>query len=311
MVGGKVRSFDASRALAIPGVEQVVELAGSIPPAKFAPLGGIAVVASNTDAAIKGRDALEIDWDHGPHGDYNSAAFMAEMRKTAGKPGKVLREEGDVDAAFASAAKSFVREYTQAHLVHAPMEPLAAVASVTRSGAELWAPVQSPSAARQDVAAALGMDTSDVKMNVTLLGGGFGRKSKCDDVIEAALISQKIGAPVKIQWTREDDIRHSFNHTTSVERIQVALDHDDRVVAWRHNSVAPSILSDLRAGQWPSVLYRVRHGACRYALRGTERALREWQGDGAYADRLVPCRLEHSACLGDPVLCRGAGCGTG
>ena len=243
VVGGKVRSFDASRALAIPGVEQVVELAGSIPPAKFAPLGGIAVVASNTDAAIKGRDALEIDWDHGPHGDYNSAAFMAEMRETAGKPGKVLREEGDVDAAFASAAKSFVREYTQAHLVHAPMEPLAAVASVTRSGAELWAPVQSPSAARQDVAAALGMDTSDVQMNVTLLGGGFGRKSKCDDVIEAALISQKIGAPVKIQWTREDDIRHSFNHTTSVERIQVALDDDDRVVAWRHNSVAPSILS--------------------------------------------------------------------
>ncbi|WP_119167692.1 xanthine dehydrogenase family protein molybdopterin-binding subunit [Algihabitans albus] len=243
VVGGKVRSFDARRALELPGVEQVMELPGSIPPAKFAPLGGVAVIASNTDAAIKGRDALEIEWDDGPHGGYNSAAFLAEMRETAKKPGEILRDEGDVDAAFGSAARSFAREYSQAHMVHAAMEPLVSVANVTNSGAELWAPVQSPSAARQDVATALGMDMSDVRMNVTLLGGGFGRKSKCDDVIEAALISQAIGSPVKVQWTREDDIRHSFNHTTSVERIEVALDASDKIVAWRHNSVAPSILS--------------------------------------------------------------------
>ena len=242
-VGGKVKSFDASRALALPGVERVVELPGSVPPAKFAPLGGIAVVASNTDAAIKGRDALVIEWDHGPHGGFDSVAFMAEMRETAKKPGKVLRDEGDVDAAFAAAARTFGREYSQAHLVHAAMEPLVAVAHVSGGRAELWAPVQSPSAAREDVAAALGLDTAAVKMNVTLLGGGFGRKSKCDYAIEAALISREIAAPVKLQWTREDDTRHSFNHTMSVERIEVALDADDKVVGWRHNSVAPSILS--------------------------------------------------------------------
>ena len=243
VVGSRPVSYDASHTWAVPGVEQVMGLPISMPPAKFAPLGGIAVIASNTDAAIKGRDALEIEWGPSPHDIFNSDAYLAEMRDTAKKPGKVFRKVGDPDAAFKNAARTFAQEYSQAHMVHATMEPPVAVVNVAGGKAEVWAPVQSPWGTRGDVANALGMDVADVTVNVTLLGGGFGRKSKCDFVLEAALLSQKIGAPIKVQWTREDDIQHGFNHTTSVERIEVALDADNKVTGWRHNSVAPSILS--------------------------------------------------------------------
>ncbi|MBX2854175.1 MAG: molybdopterin-dependent oxidoreductase [Rhodobacteraceae bacterium] len=243
VVGAEPTAFDSADAEEIPGVERIETLPSSIPPAKFAPLGGVAVIASNTDAAIKGRDALKVTWGDSPHASYNSEAYLAEMRETAKQPGQVLREEGDVDAAFAGAAKTVTRQYAQAHMVHATMEPPVAVAQVANGKAEIWAPVQSPYGARQDIAAALGMPVADVTVHMTLLGGGFGRKSKCDYAIEAALLSQKIGAPVKVQWTREDDIRHGFNHTTSVERIEAAVDADGKVVGWRHNSVAPSILS--------------------------------------------------------------------
>ncbi len=243
VVGGKPVSYDASGAHAVQGVEQVLGLPVSMPPAKFAPLGGIAVIASNTHAAIAGREALKIEWDDGPHAVYNTAAFRAEMEASARKPGKVYRDEGDVDGAFASAAKTFAAEYYQPHMAHAMMEPPVAVADVAGGKAEIWAPVQSPYQTRQDIAAALGLDVADVRVNVTLLGGGFGRKSKCDYAIEAALLSQKISAPVKVQWTRDDDIRHGFYHTTSLERIEVAIDSANKVTGWKHNSVAPSILS--------------------------------------------------------------------
>ena len=243
VVGGKVASVDTAAALEVPGVVAVEQIEGSIPPAKFAPLGGVAVLATNTWAAEKGREALSITWDDGPHAGYNSEAYMAEMIATAAQPGTVLREQGDVDAAFAGAARTFAQTYTQAHMAHTPMEPPVAVAEVAGGKAEIWAPVQSPYACRTDVAAALGMEPDAVRVNVTLLGGGFGRKSKHDFAIEAALLSRATGRPVRVQWTREDDIRHSFMHTTSAERIEVAIDAEGKVTGWKHNSVAPTILS--------------------------------------------------------------------
>ncbi len=243
MVGGTVKSVDDSAALAVPGVEKVVQLEGHMPPAKFLPLGGVAVIASNTYAALKGRDALVIEWDDGPHAVYDSVAYRAEMEATAQQPGKAIRTQGDVDAAFSSAAKTFGQHYYQAHMAHIPMEPPAALASFADGKLEIWAPVQSPYGTRQDVAEFTGVPIEDVKVNVTLLGGGFGRKSKCDFVHEAAKLSMEVGAPVRVQWTREDDIRHSFYHTTSVERIEVSLDADNKPTGWLHRSVAPSILS--------------------------------------------------------------------
>ena len=243
VVGGKVKSVDSSAAEAVRGVEQIVQLEGSMPPAKFAPLGGVAVIARNTDAAIKGRGALKIEWDDGPHASYDTERYREEMSATAKQPSKVLRNQGDVEAALANAAKVISAEYYQPHMAHIPMEPPVALANVANGKAEIWAPVQSPYGTRQDVATALGLPIEDVTVHVTLLGGGFGRKSKCDFVLEAAFLSQKVGAPVRVQWTREDDVQHGFYHTTSVERIEAAVDDGGRVVGWRHRSVAPSIIS--------------------------------------------------------------------
>jgi isoquinoline 1-oxidoreductase beta subunit len=128
------------------------------------------------------------------------------------------------------------------------MEPPTAVADVKGDKAEIWAPVQSPGGTREDVAKTLGIPEDNVTVNVTLLGGGFGRKSKCDFALEAALLSKELGTPVKVQWTREDDVRHDFLHTVSVERIEAGLDKSGKVIAWRHRSVAPSIASTFAAG---------------------------------------------------------------
>lgn len=244
VVGGKVRSFDPSAALQVPGVEKVVEVPGSAPPAKFAPLGGVAVIATNTHAAIQGRDALKIEWDDGPNASYDSAAFRKAMEETARQPGKIVRDQGDAEGALAAAAKTVVAEYYQPHLAHAPMEPPAAAAVVAGGKCEVWAPVQSPYGTREDVAKLVGLPMEDVTVHVTLLGGGFGRKSKCDYALEAAFLSKELGGtPVKVTWTREDDIQSGFFHTTSVERLEAGFDQAGKVVAWRHRSVAPTIMS--------------------------------------------------------------------
>lgn len=243
VTGGKLVSFDATAALKISGVEKVLEVQGWPWPSKFQPLGGVAVVARNTGAAIKGRAALKIVWDDGPNGTYESASYRKTLEEAARNPGLVVRNEGDVDAALKSADKVVVGEYYLPHLAHVSMEPPVAVANVKDGKAEVWAPVQSAGGTQEDVAKTLGIALDDVTVNVTLLGGGFGRKSKCDYALEAVLLSKAVGAPVKVQWTREDDVRHDFFHTVSVERIEAGLDKDGKVIAWRHRSAAPSIAS--------------------------------------------------------------------
>jgi isoquinoline 1-oxidoreductase beta subunit len=160
----------------------------------------------------------------------------------------LVRKEGDADAALKAADKVITGEYYLPHLAHVAMEPPVAVANVSGDKAEIWAPVQSAGGTREDVAKTLGIPEGNVTVNVTLLGGGFGRKSKCDFALEAALLSKELGAPVKVQWTREDDLHHDFLHTVSVERIEAGLDKDGKVIAWRHRSVAPTIASTFAAG---------------------------------------------------------------
>ena len=248
VTGGKLVSFDGTAAMKISGVEKVMEVKGWPWPSKFQPLGGVAVIARNTGAAIKGRDAVKIVWDDGANAKYDSVAYRAELEEASRKPGLVVRKEGDADAALKSADKVIVGEYYLPHFAHVSMEPPTAVADVKGDKAEIWAPVQSPGGTREDVAKTLGIPEDNVTVNVTLLGGGFGRKSKCDYVLEAALLSKELGAPVKVQWTREDDVRHDFMHTVSVERIEAGLDKNGKVIAWRHRSVAPSIASTFAAG---------------------------------------------------------------
>src|SRR5689334_6835496 len=251
VVGGKLVSFDATDAMKVSGVEKVIEVQGWPWPSKFQPVGGVAVIARNTGAAIKGRDALKVVWDDGANAKYDSIAYRASLEEAARKPGLVVRKEGDADAALKSADKVITGEYYLPHLAHVSMEPPVAVADVKGDKCEIWATVQSSGGTREDVAKTLGIPEGNVTVNVTLLGGGFGRKSKCDFAIEAALLSKELGAPVKVQWTREDDVQHDFLHTVSVERIEAGLDKDGKVIAWRHRSVAPSIASTFA----PNVLH--------------------------------------------------------
>jgi isoquinoline 1-oxidoreductase beta subunit len=244
VMGGKVASFDATDAKKLPGVVQIVEIPAPSYPMMFQPSGGIAVVADNTWAAIQGRNALKITWDDGPHATYDSQAYRAAMEATAKQPGKVLRSDGDFAAAYASADKKVEAEYYIPHNAHATMEPPSATCRIVDGKAEVWTSVQSPQAAHDLVAKYLALPPENVTVNVTLLGGGFGRKSKPDFAVEAALCSKAMGgAPVKVVWTREDDIHNDFYHTVSLERLEAGLDKDGKVVAWRHNSVAPTIFS--------------------------------------------------------------------
>jgi isoquinoline 1-oxidoreductase beta subunit len=248
VVGGKLVSFDATEAMKVPGVEKVLEVKGWPWPSKFQPLGGVAVVARNTGAAIKGRDALKIVWDDGANKTYDSAEYRKLLETNVRNPGQIGRDQGDIEGAFKGAAKVVTAEYYLPHLAHASMEPPVAVADVKPDHAEIWAPVQSPGGTHEDAAKTLGLPMDKVRVNVTLLGGAFGRKSKCDYALEAALISKAIGAPVKVTWTREDDIQHDFYHTVSAERIEAALDAGNKVIGWRHRSAAPSIASTFQAG---------------------------------------------------------------
>ncbi|MEO1135870.1 MAG: molybdopterin cofactor-binding domain-containing protein, partial [Pseudomonadota bacterium] len=191
---GKISSFDASAAEQEPGVIRVLELPASNRSAPgnqggFNPLGGVAVVADNTWAAIQGRNALQIEWQDGDNADYDSQAYRAELEATVRSPQRVVREKGDVDAAFASAAQVTSAEYYVPHLAHAQMEPPAALASYKDGKVEVWTSTQNPQQARLDLADILGIGYENVRVNNAFLGGAFGRKSKPDFVYEAALLS--------------------------------------------------------------------------------------------------------------------------
>jgi isoquinoline 1-oxidoreductase beta subunit len=247
--GGKVASYDAAEALKVPGVVRVVDIEASAPPAEFNPLGGVAVLARNTWAAIQGRQALKIVWDDGPNAGYDSATFKTTLEEAARKPGKVVRNDGNLDAGMAGAARRLDAEYYAPHLAHATMEPPAATARIAQGKCEVWGGFQSPQATRDRVAKRLGMAAADVTVHVTLLGGGFGRKSKPDFAIEAALLSKAMdGKPVKVTWTREDDLHNCYLHTVSVEHLEAGVDAQGKPVAWLHRSVAPTNHSTFVAG---------------------------------------------------------------
>jgi isoquinoline 1-oxidoreductase beta subunit len=239
--GGKLVSFDGAEAKKVPGVREVIAIDRFKEPHGFQALGGVAVLADHTWAAMQGRKKLKVSWDSGPNATYDSARYRDELIETAKKPGKVVANRGDVDAAFTSAAKTHEAVYTTPLLAHASMEPPAAVAEFKDGKVVCHAATQNPQAVQETVAAAVGIDKKDVTCHVTLLGGGFGRKSKPDYVAEAAILSKKTGKPVKVVWTREDDIRQDFYHSTSAMYMKAGLSADGKPSAWLQRSVFPSI----------------------------------------------------------------------
>jgi isoquinoline 1-oxidoreductase subunit beta len=260
--GGKVISYDAEATLKIKGVVKVIELKGSPLPPLFNPLGGVAVIATNTWAAIKGREALKINWDHGKNASYDSVNFRKTLETAARQPAKFLRNDGDAIGVLAKSKEPFVAEYYQPHIAHASMEPPAAIARIVDGQCEVWACVQAPQATIDTVAASIKFKPENVKVNVTLLGGGFGRKSKPDFVAEAALLSKAMaGKPIKVTWTREDDIHHDYFATVSLERIECALNANGMPIAWLHRTTAPTIASTFSADAMGSTPFEVGMGA--------------------------------------------------
>ena len=241
VLGQKIKSYDDKQALKIPGVKQTLTIETFKPPHQFQPLGGVAVIADNTWAAFQGRRALKIDWDTSPHSVYNSAEFRKTLESTSRQPGKVVRNVGDVDAEFAKGGKIIEAEYYTPHLAHASMEPPVAVAEYRDGKVVAWAPTQNPQAVQETVAGVLGIKKEDVTCHVTLLGGGFGRKSKPDQVAEAAVLSKQLGKAVKVVWSRQDDIRFDYFHSVAAMYLKAAVGPDGKPTAWLQRTVYPPI----------------------------------------------------------------------
>jgi isoquinoline 1-oxidoreductase subunit beta len=250
--GGTVATLDSSAAERVAGVERIVRMDPTAPPSGMLPAGGVAVIATSTWAAIQGRRALAITWNDGPNKSYESVAYRAHLEQSVRGTGRVGRKQGDAARALGRAVRRVSASYYLPHLAHAQMEPVSALAHVHDGRCEVWAPTQNPQEARDGLAKQLGIPVSDVRVNVTLLGGGFGRKSFSDFILEAALLSRATGGPVKVVWTREDDLQHDFFHTVAAEHLEAGLDAHGAVTAWLHRSALPSIASTFG----PGVLYQ-------------------------------------------------------
>ncbi len=242
VAGGTVASYSAESALKVPGVIRVEELETPGFPVSFTlPAGGIAVIADNTWAAIKGRDALDVKWNDGENATFDTSTYLKELEKDAKSSGIVKRDNGNVDLSIKSASKILEATYISPHLSHAPMETPNALADFKEGKCEVWAPAQNPQLTRKVVAEALNVDKEAVTINITLLGGGFGRKSKPDFVVEAAVLSQKCQMPIKVIWTREDDLQLDFLHSCSAQYLKVGIDDNNKVTTWNHRSAYPPI----------------------------------------------------------------------
>jgi isoquinoline 1-oxidoreductase subunit beta len=235
------------------GVERVVEIPATPIPSGFKPLGGIAVIASNTWAAERGRQRLEIEWDYGPNVTHDTTLYRTELEATARQPGRVVRNQGNINQALQGAPHRIQADYYVPYYTQAPMEPPAAVARVIGQTCEVWAPTQDPQGAEATVCDVLGFEalghdrgsssTGKVTVNVTLLGGAFGRKSKHDFIAEAALLSQMTGQPIKVTWSRQDEIQHGYYHAISAQHLEAGLDSRGHAIAWLHRTVYPPIQS--------------------------------------------------------------------
>ena len=237
--GGKVASFRADKAKAIPGVRHVVEIP-AIGPGAFS-AGGVAVVGDTTYAAMQGRDALEIQWDNGPDGSDSSEALRQRFEELIAKPGKTLVKTGDVDSALGRGAKKVEAVYEVPFLAHATMEPMNCTVDIRADRAEVWAPTQGPVWIRDTVAHIAGLKPEAVTVHTTLMGGAFGRRYQADFAAEAAQISKAVGAPVKLLWTREDDMQHDFYRPASVQKLSGAVDSAGTITAWNHRLTSTSI----------------------------------------------------------------------
>jgi isoquinoline 1-oxidoreductase beta subunit len=230
--GGKVKSFDDSKAKAVRGVKQVLQIST-----------GVAVVADNTWSAMQGRRALQITWDEGPNAANSSEAIRKLYVSAAEKPGAIARKDGDADAALATAVKKVEAGYEVPFLAHATMEPMNCAADVRADGCDIYAPTQFQTFNQMTGAKITGLKPEQVRIHTTFLGGGFGRRAEQDFIAEAVEISKATSAPVQVTWSREDDIQSDFYRPAAYSKLVAGLDADGWPVAWKSRIVGPSIMS--------------------------------------------------------------------
>jgi isoquinoline 1-oxidoreductase subunit beta len=234
--GGTVETFDDTATKALPGVKAVVKVDAV---GTEMPWAGVAVVATSTWAAIRGREALKVTWKPGAAATETTASLRERMTALSNE-GAPIAITGDAVTAVGAAAKKVEAVYEVPFLAHASMEPQNATASVTADGVEIWAPTQFPDRVNRFVSSALGVPPEKVKVNVTLLGGAFGRRINSDYAVEAALISKAVGAPVHLQWTRDDDMQHDYYRGPSVHRVAAGIDASGKLIGWHHRFAGPS-----------------------------------------------------------------------
>jgi isoquinoline 1-oxidoreductase beta subunit len=237
--GGKVKSFDAAKARSVPGVRDVIAI-DAVPKGAFS-AGGVVVLADDSWAAMQGRRALKIEWDEGPAKSESTQTLVKQMQENAAKPGKVVRNEGDADAALVSAAKKVEATYEFPFAPHATMEPMNCTVHIRPDGAEAWVPTQAPQWAQDIIAQVSGLPPEKVVVHTTLMGGGFGRRYQADFVMEAAQVAKATGKPVMVLWTREDDMQHDFYRPASFHKLQGAISPDGKITSWKHFQTSTSI----------------------------------------------------------------------
>jgi isoquinoline 1-oxidoreductase beta subunit len=238
--GGKPAKHNEAAAKAVPGVKHVVEIPPTGADGAFAP-GGIAVVADSTYAAIQGRKALGVEWDHGPNAGESTDGLRKTMEQLVSAAGKSCRDEGNCDAVLAGAGKKIEAVYELPFTAHASMEPVNATVHVKPDSAEAWLSTQDSSWPQGVIAKIAGLKPEQVTVHTTLLGGGFGRKAHADYAAEAAQVSKAVQAPVQVVWTRDDDIQHDFYRPMSMHRLSGALDDAGKPLAWHHRMSSTSI----------------------------------------------------------------------
>jgi isoquinoline 1-oxidoreductase subunit beta len=233
-LGGKLVSCDPAPAMKIAGVKSVV-------PVRTGFSGGVAVLAANTWAAIKGRDTLRPVWDKGPNASFDSDSFMRELEQSLSQPGFAIRRRGDAPVALAASPRKLEAVYEYPYQAHAPLETMNCTVDVRGGSCEIWTPTQAPEAAQQEAAKRLGLSPDAVQVNVTMLGGGFGRRLQVDYVLEAVEIAKAAGKPIQLLWTRDDDMQHGFFQAPKIEHLQAGIDANGKLAAWLHKSCGPDL----------------------------------------------------------------------
>jgi isoquinoline 1-oxidoreductase beta subunit len=230
---GEVESFDDREARSVPGVLDVFRIEGPKPGEPYFILAsGVAVVADSTWAALQGRKALKVKWTRGPHASESSTLFWKQAEELLAGKGQVVRDDGNFEQAIAQSSKVVTARYQIPFVNHAPMEPQNCFVHVENERARVIAPTQSPSGANRAVAAVTGLPRENIHVEMTRVGGGFGRRLTNDYVAEAAIISKKTGKPVKLQWTREDDVKHDFYRPSGMHEMKAGLDTAGNITAW-------------------------------------------------------------------------------